>query len=80
MICIDTNTVEIAMYCRIEYSISAKSTKTVMSFISPPPRSVMKEKRIKRRKVAEARGRFIDPLKVNKSEHERTIKLRLVMM
>jgi hypothetical protein len=68
------------MYCRIEYLISAKSTRAVISFISPPPRSVMKEKRIKRRKVAEARGRFIDPLKVTKSEHERTIRLRLVMM
>jgi hypothetical protein len=51
-----------------------------MSFISPPPRSAIKEKRIKARKVADARGRLIDPLKVNKSEHERTIKLRLVMM
>jgi hypothetical protein len=68
------------MYCRIEYSISAKSTRAVMSFISPPPRSVMKEKRIKRRKVADARGRLVDPLKVNKSEHERINRLRLVMM
>jgi hypothetical protein len=68
------------MYCRIEYSILEKSNRTVMSFISPPPRSVMKEKRIKRRKVADARGRLIDLLKVNKSEHERTIRLTLVMM
>jgi hypothetical protein len=68
------------MYCRIEYSILEKSTRTVMSFISPPPRSVMKEKRIKRRKVADARGRLIDLLKANKSEHERTIRLTLVMM
>jgi hypothetical protein len=68
------------MYCRIEYSISAKSTRTVMSFISPPPRSVIKERRIKAKKVADARPRFIDPLKVNKSEHERKIRLTLVMM
>jgi hypothetical protein len=68
------------MYCRIEYSISAKSTRTVMSFISPPPRSAIKEKRIKARKVADAKARFVDPLKVNMSEHERTIKMRLVMM
>jgi hypothetical protein len=40
----------------------------------------MKEKRIKRRKVADARGRLIDLLKVNKNEHERTIRLTLVMM
>jgi hypothetical protein len=68
------------MYCRIEHSISAKSTRTVMSFISPPPRSAMKEKRIKRRKVANAKGRFIDPLKVNTSEHEREIRVTLVIM
>jgi hypothetical protein len=40
----------------------------------------MKEKRIKRRKVADARGRFIDALKVNKSEHERQIRVTLVIM
>jgi hypothetical protein len=51
-----------------------------MSFISPPPRSVIKERRIKARKVADARPRFIDPLNVNKSEHERKIRLTLVMM